>query len=397
MKWKGQLRQDVGLFSSNFYSNFYCKILRVQGCIVLQLCNTGVFPEMLMYYIYIITWQSICQYQSSLLAMWPCKIDHSALKKNFLCQVRALECPICLETAAPPVSQCVHGHILCVTCRPKMTRCPVCRVQLAQGRCLLADNLHRVLRETYFDANNSQTAEKSVASVRRSLCDQLFSKNKKQEETLAVTSSRSISKPKQFLLTRLLLGGKEKAASADNLTRLSEIGEEAAAVSHRTGQLVDNLLRLSVIDRAKSASTGELSRDNLRSQRIDSTMSSSQIAGSSRESYIKPTASQQSWSSLQMPIFGGSTDSVSYTQLLCPRLRFCNEVVNYHSLLEHIKSHQVPQVHFYSRNATIPLPIPFGRDVFYILHHDGYMFFFQVRPHSHFLWNGFILNENPWS
>ncbi|EFN89922.1 Probable E3 ubiquitin-protein ligase sina-like CG13030 [Harpegnathos saltator] len=294
--------------------------------------------------------------------------------------IRALECPICLETATPPISQCVYGHILCVVCRPKMTRCPVCRVRLHHGRCLLADNLHRVLRDTYFDANNSQTVDKNNdTSDRYSLHEQLFGKIKKQEDTLVATkSNRSVAKPRQFLLTRLLLGNREKAASADNLTRTSGIREEAASV-HNTATVADSLLRLSLNDRVKSASTGELSRDQLLTPFTDST-SSSQIIGSSR-GCVRHTVSQQSLNSQQPPILSGSTDSVSSIPLACPLLRLCNEIVTSHTLLEHIKSHQVPQIHFYSRNVTIPLPLPFGCEAFYVLHHDGCMFFFQVRSH----------------
>ena len=38
-----------------------------------------------------------------------------------------LQCPICFETARSPVYQCPEGHIICHTCRPRVTRCPVCR------------------------------------------------------------------------------------------------------------------------------------------------------------------------------------------------------------------------------------------------------------------------------
>jgi len=38
-----------------------------------------------------------------------------------------LECPICFELSRPPVYQCPEGHIICHRCRPKVTRCPVCR------------------------------------------------------------------------------------------------------------------------------------------------------------------------------------------------------------------------------------------------------------------------------
>ena len=38
-----------------------------------------------------------------------------------------LECPICFELSRPPVYQCPEGHIICGNCRPRVSRCPVCR------------------------------------------------------------------------------------------------------------------------------------------------------------------------------------------------------------------------------------------------------------------------------
>ncbi|XP_024880622.1 uncharacterized protein LOC112460252 [Temnothorax curvispinosus] len=282
--------------------------------------------------------------------------------------VRALECPICLESAAPPVSQCVHGHILCVVCRPKTTHCPVCRVRLGQGRCLLADKLHRALR----DAFNMDNAKAPVTTDRYNLHDQLFGKSSKRQETPVVNQSKNncaTLKPRQFLLARLLLGGREKAASVDNLTRASEMSKEAAIPNGMTD--TNNLpVRLSLNDRAKSASTGELSRDN----EVHVNDASSQIVESSAMN-----VSQQSLSLPRTPIWGGSTDSVSGIQLTCPLLESCREVVTSDSLMEHIRIHAVPQVHFHSGNARIPLPLPFGRDALYIFHHGNNMFFFQYE------------------
>ncbi|XP_011880724.1 PREDICTED: uncharacterized protein LOC105569138 [Vollenhovia emeryi] len=278
--------------------------------------------------------------------------------------IRALECPICLESAAPPVSQCVHGHILCVVCRPKTTRCPVCRVRLGQGRCLLADKLHRTLR----DAFNVDDDKTPVTTERCNLRDQLFGKSSKRQEAAAVNRSKNncaTLKPRQFLLARLLLGGREKAASVDNLIRVSE-SKEAATIPDGMTDVNSLRVRLSLNDRTKSASTGELSRSN------EAHDSSSQIVESSARN-----ASQHSLSLPQTPIWGGSTDSVSCTQLACPLLQSCREVVTSDSLLEHIRAHAVPQVHFYSGNARLPLPLPFGRDAFYIFHHGSNMFFFQ--------------------
>lgn len=276
-----------------------------------------------------------------------------------------MECPICLESAAPPVSQCVHGHILCVVCRPKTTRCPVCRVRLGQGRCLLADKLHRALR----DAFNMDNDKASVTIDRCNLRDQLFGKSNKEETPVNRSKNNYATlKPRQFLLARLLLGDREKAASVDNLIRVSEMSKETATIPGITD--VNSLrVRLSLNDRTKSASTGELSRD--KEAHIND--SSSQIVESSAMN-----VSQQSLSLPQTPVWGGSTDSVSCIQLTCPLLQSCREVVMSDSLLEHIRTHAVPQVHFYSGNARIPLPLPFGRDALYIFHYGSNMFFFQV-------------------
>ena len=87
--------------------------------------------------------------------------------------VKALECPVCLESAAPPVSQCVHGHLLCFGCRLKTARCPVCRVRLGQGRCLLADKSHRALAEALVDERppEEDRADAQPVSIRRNRCN----------------------------------------------------------------------------------------------------------------------------------------------------------------------------------------------------------------------------------
>lgn len=280
-----------------------------------------------------------------------------------------MECPICLESAAPPVSQCVHGHILCVVCRPKTSRCPVCRVRLGQGRCLLADKLHRALRDA-FNTDN-ELIDKASTTDRCNLRDQLFGKGSKRKETPVGNRSKNncaTSKPRQFLLARLLLGGREKAASVDNLIRVSEMSREATTIPDGMTNVNSLRVRLSLNDRTKSASTGELSRDN----EAHVNDSSSQFVESSAMN-----VSHQSLSLSQTPIWGGSTDSVSCIQLPC-LLQSCREVVTFDSLLEHIMTHAVPQVHFYAENVRIPLPLPFGRDALYIFHRGSNMFFFQV-------------------
>merc|ERR1712179_451017 len=38
-----------------------------------------------------------------------------------------LECPVCLEVACSPIFMCSEQHLICSTCRPKLSNCPECR------------------------------------------------------------------------------------------------------------------------------------------------------------------------------------------------------------------------------------------------------------------------------
>ncbi|XP_058459917.1 uncharacterized protein LOC131435753 [Malaya genurostris] len=59
-----------------------------------------------------------------------------------------LECPVCLEIIRPPSWQCCHGHLICSRCRAKTTKCPICRVMMGRGRCIVADKLFSFLVQT---------------------------------------------------------------------------------------------------------------------------------------------------------------------------------------------------------------------------------------------------------
>jgi len=41
---------------------------------------------------------------------------------------RELECPVCLEVACSPIFMCSEQHLICSTCRPKLSNCPECSV-----------------------------------------------------------------------------------------------------------------------------------------------------------------------------------------------------------------------------------------------------------------------------
>ncbi|MBA0601896.1 hypothetical protein Gorai_002099 [Gossypium raimondii] len=53
-----------------------------------------------------------------------------------------LECPVCCNSMYPPILQCLNGHTLCSGCKPKVdNRCPTCRHELGNIRCLALEKL----------------------------------------------------------------------------------------------------------------------------------------------------------------------------------------------------------------------------------------------------------------
>ena len=40
------------------------------------------------------------------------------------------ECPVCFEYVLPPILQCQNGHLVCQSCRQRITSCPTCRIQI---------------------------------------------------------------------------------------------------------------------------------------------------------------------------------------------------------------------------------------------------------------------------
>ncbi|XP_057976592.1 E3 ubiquitin-protein ligase DIS1 [Malania oleifera] len=69
----------------------------------------------------------------------------NALKSNVTVSssVRELlECPVCLNAMYPPIHQCSNGHTLCSGCKPRVhNRCPTCRHELGNIRCLALEKV----------------------------------------------------------------------------------------------------------------------------------------------------------------------------------------------------------------------------------------------------------------
>ena len=71
------------------------------------------------------------------------------LKGSIATKESELECPTCLEVAPPPLYMCQDSHLICSACRPRLDRCPLCRVPLPGSvrRHRFAEKLYQDLKE----------------------------------------------------------------------------------------------------------------------------------------------------------------------------------------------------------------------------------------------------------
>lgn len=64
------------------------------------------------------------------------------------------ECPVCFDYVLPPILQCQSGHLVCSSCRPKLTCCPTCRGPLGNIRNLA---MEKVAGNVMFPCKHSAT------------------------------------------------------------------------------------------------------------------------------------------------------------------------------------------------------------------------------------------------
>lgn len=53
------------------------------------------------------------------------------------------ECPVCFDYVLPPILQCQSGHLVCSSCRSKLTCCPTCRGSLGNIRNLAMEKVYK--------------------------------------------------------------------------------------------------------------------------------------------------------------------------------------------------------------------------------------------------------------
>ncbi|XP_063221114.1 uncharacterized protein LOC134530319 [Bacillus rossius redtenbacheri] len=240
----------------------------------------------------------------------------------------ALECPVCLDTIPPPAHQCCNGHLICVRCRARAERCPVCRVRFSRGRSLLADRVFSSLTDAFGVA--------AAPELRRKLC------LRPQEPREAKAAA-----PRNKFLARVL----GKSCSVENLSPR----RQGLLAPHRDDEDFAGL-------KAKSLSTGEIFRPHSPA----------------------PVSRWTSASSTQLSASGAAScesleDCGDDPPCFCPSDAACRVAVRASRVLQHVREcHDGPLVQYFRPRACLALPSPLEDTALVSLADGSRAFFLKV-------------------
>lgn len=102
----------------------------------------------------------------------PMPLNYEKLAATVQTILTAIECPVCFNTITSPFTQCQNGHLLCLRCRARSDKCPICRDRYSVVRCLLAEQVIKsflcMTSETTQHLPNSDRFTRRCS--RRSIC-----------------------------------------------------------------------------------------------------------------------------------------------------------------------------------------------------------------------------------
>lgn len=296
--------------------------------------------------------------------------------------LRCLECPVCLERAVSPVTQCMNGHILCFKCKQKTSKCPICRIRLGQGRCLLAEKIWKIIFDI-FDTNHE--IEKYSKSSNKNLTEYLFGNFSKLNITETNQKNANVPlKLKRSLLTKLFHGNVEKAASTENIATVSQRNDELSRLISYNVSNNSNSNRLTLNDRPKSASTSQLSLGKVNREMDNNHELQTNIT-------VQIRSLNLNWNL----IFDGLNSSIIDRRLSCPFYvqKNCEIVLTVTKLVDHlIMCHSSKIIHIRGGRIKLHIPSPYGPNDVFLMHYMNNMFFLQVE--EGFIWMIDVLGTN---
>lgn len=249
--------------------------------------------------------------------------------------LEALECPICLDTIPPPAHQCANGHLICVCCRARTERCPVCRMRFFRGRSLLADQVFDSLIDA-FDLRQENESDRSKLLLQRVYGPRQKEKKHKPEIKINFLS------PTNKFLTRIM--GSGKSTSVENLT---ENQNESNGFNSPL--------------KAKSLSSSEIFQDEPQSpSRASSVLSSrpgSGLLGVNDALGQRPASYHGSAEDLRSRMMNDFELDITApkSMAICPLAPVCTASVLVTGINNHLQQHDIPMIHFFRPQVTIAL------------------------------------------
>lgn len=279
-----------------------------------------------------------------------------------------LECPVCLDTIPPPAHQCGNGHLICVKCRVKTERCPICRMRFCRARSLLADQVFNSLIEAFEIKDEAE--ETRPAKLRERLFGPKKNKQPQESRTKPELKTSLVMTPTNKFLTRIL----GKSSSVENLSSNSV---NLSAMPRHLSAVIDSEFSSNL--RAKSLSTSEIchplgSRPVSRSPSVNSThrIGSALLDVPLYLGSQRPASYHGSCESLDSEF----NDALLYC---CPTKQECPGLFKAMEVMQHIRqSHEGPLVHYFKPRVSLSLPLPFEDTAVVAVSVDGNTFFLKV-------------------
>lgn len=137
---------------ANFYYKISTKLLQVNGEDVLgmRIADVANLVKSKNDHVNLLLWNTnLNQECDSNLCCGPLPSQYEKLAATVQTILTAIECPVCFNTIPSPFTQCQNGHLLCLKCRARSDRCPICRSGYSVVRCLLAEQIYTTLIETF--------------------------------------------------------------------------------------------------------------------------------------------------------------------------------------------------------------------------------------------------------
>lgn len=157
-----------------------------------------------------------------------------------------LECPVCLDTIPPPTYQCDNGHLMCMRCRARSERCPICRIRLNRGsRSLVADQVYNAFTQAF-------NLKEDPKQTRTAKIQQIFKFPTKAKNVPDIKVTHYIQTNR--LLSRIL----GKSSSDDNLASSSAF----LTSEHKTKSLSSNEINCAVSPVLSRASSNQRLKKN---------------------------------------------------------------------------------------------------------------------------------------